>query len=204
MFNFADCIWYNPQLRIFFSTITLFSLLLYRVFSIYCDFPINLAEKFTAVSLFQNWQFYLASRRLACHIAAKIAGPTGERSACARWKNILTTYARLEIGERLCKTWLAHFKCRNAKQTPPFAVYCRLGMDRRRRRRISTHLLENSFHPISIMVLRALPKSRIFKEVPFRGNDFWHDIVTTSSRYYTAFRYTLHTFYTTYVDVIPD
>lgn len=33
----------------------------------------------------------------------------------ARWKNVLTAYARLEIGERLCKTWLAHFKCRNAK-----------------------------------------------------------------------------------------
>lgn len=38
------------------------------------------------------------------------------RNAPAQWKNVLTAYARLEIGERLCKTWLAHFKCRNAKQ----------------------------------------------------------------------------------------
>lgn len=41
---------------------------------------------------------------------------TRGRNARARWKNVLTAYARLEIGERLCKTWLAHFKCRNAMQ----------------------------------------------------------------------------------------
>lgn len=94
----------------------IFFVTLSRIFYLPRFFAINLVEKFTTVSLFQNWQFYLAFafRCLVCHIAAKIAGPTGERSA--RWKNVLTAYARLEIGERLCKTWLAHFKCRNAKQ----------------------------------------------------------------------------------------
>lgn len=120
-----------------------------------------------------------ASRILACHIAAKIGGPAGETRAHARWKNILTAYARLEIGERLCKTWLAHFKCRNAKQprrSRCIAVWGWIAA-------VST-FAGSSFHPISIMVLRASPKSRIFEEISFRGNDSWHDIVTISLRYH--------------------
>lgn len=105
--------WYLNDIHI---SIISYYIIVYFIHLAFTNFLVNFMAKFTKVSLFFLELAILF--RFRTHVSVSYRGEdrrTSGKNARARWKNVLTAYARLEIGERLCKTWLAHFKCRNAK-----------------------------------------------------------------------------------------